>query len=195
MGALNPEKGGLFWKVKLMVVVVVVVNLNPRVMGGLLALQRRIGPEGLRLNSFCITSSHFTAISFLFSHLNLREKERRERRERRQFPFLLELERERKERNCRSFLNEREREGDSKRRERKEAGDIQGLSADNAYRQCSVLREAKEASLFEIGAAKGLARVFSGGEGERQRQTTESGIYVHEFFLLGENANDSGGKN
>lgn len=79
MGALNPKKGGLFWKVKLVVVVVVVLNLNPRVMGGLAALQRRIGPEGLRLNSFCITSSHFTVISFLFFPLELeREREKRE---------------------------------------------------------------------------------------------------------------------
>lgn len=87
MGALNPEKGGLLRKAKLAVAVVVaVLNLDPKATGGLAALQRRIGPEALRLNSFCIPSSHFTAISFLFFPLEL-ERERRGKN--RKFPFFL----------------------------------------------------------------------------------------------------------
>lgn len=73
------------------------------------------------------------------------------------------------------FFLERERK---RGRETKEAGDIQGLSADNAYRQCCVLREAKEDLQFEIGTAKRFARVFPHG---KERQTTEAGFMFINF--------------
>lgn len=140
MGALNPENGVL-------VVAVVVLNLNLKVMGGLAALERRIGPEGLRLNSFCITSSHFTVIAFPFFPFQL-ERGRDGEKGKKKLSFFTEIETKEKERREISFFLELEieRERKGKRRETKRREKLKGLSADNACRLCCVRGEAKEAS-------------------------------------------------